>query len=385
MKQIVKNYTFNTATKAITLTNFSAISLDRLQLIVDTTTNKILYNFADSTVTTASISSNVITLGALQGGENNADKLQIVYDSSAGEPNYDVYKEVSSSTVSALNNDLIPSTDVSSFRWLSLHFVTSFTGTITFQMSNDNSNWVNCPLLRIDAGAYTTTAGSSSNLIYAGPITYRYFRIRATAYTSGSPAGVLELFTTPPPLVNQAMSTGTSISHFSTAGNTGDGTGNGPLSVGAYLFNGSNFDRFRANVNTTTGDSGAKTATFNGATQVNYNNKFAVITVLCGTVSGTTPTLNAQFQFSPDAGTTWLNMGPASSNITATNNSIVLLVGPTNFSQAAGVTPANLTTGGTQTVAINGPLPRTWRLAYTIGGTTPSFALTAVYVNYVGL
>ena len=80
MKSVIKNYTFSTVAKTITLTDISTVRLDKLALITDTTTNKILYNFADSTVATATVATNVITLSTLQGGENNADKLRIDYD-----------------------------------------------------------------------------------------------------------------------------------------------------------------------------------------------------------------------------------------------------------------------------------------------------------------
>ncbi|MFD4554413.1 hypothetical protein ACFWP5_08795 [Streptomyces sp. NPDC058469] len=89
MKQIIKNYSFSASGKTVTLTDFGTIRLDRLQLIIDTTTNKILYNFADSTVTTATVATNVITLAALQGGEADTDKLQIIYDVVSGDPVYD--------------------------------------------------------------------------------------------------------------------------------------------------------------------------------------------------------------------------------------------------------------------------------------------------------
>src|SRR5690242_12018279 len=89
MKQVISSYTFNTTTKTITLSDFGTVRLDRLQLIVDTTTNKILYNFADNSVATATVSTNVIALSALQGGEANTDKLQIVYDALTGDPTYD--------------------------------------------------------------------------------------------------------------------------------------------------------------------------------------------------------------------------------------------------------------------------------------------------------
>jgi hypothetical protein len=149
-------------------------------------------------------------------------------------------------------------------------------------------------------------------------------------------------------------------------------------------FNGSVWDRRRNNQNVTTGDTGTKTASFNGATQTSYEGLGALITALLGTVSGTTPTLAIQLQWSPDgSGTTWLNIGPAMTALTATGQTGLIAIFPANLSQSAGAAPAVLTTGATQQVILNCPLPRTWRLVYTIGGTTPSFALTAVYVNYM--
>lgn len=73
----------------MTLTDFTTIRLDRLELIVDATTNKIIYNFADSTAATATVATNVVTLSALQGGESNTDKLLIFYDAVSGDPTYD--------------------------------------------------------------------------------------------------------------------------------------------------------------------------------------------------------------------------------------------------------------------------------------------------------
>lgn len=154
--------------------------------------------------------------------------------------------------------------------------------------------------------------------------------------------------------------------------------------VGAIpsLFNGTTWDRFRGNINTTTGDTGAKTTTFAGATQTNYNHAGAIITLVVGAVTGTTPSMTPQLQYSDDGGTTWTNYGPAMPAITATGTHI-LVVYPANTSQAAGVTPANLTTGGASTTVNNAPMPRTWRLNYTISGTTPSLTITRVGVNYI--
>lgn len=79
-KGIIKNYTFVTATKTITLTDVTTVRLDKLALITDVTTNKILYNFADVTIATATVATNTIILSTLQGGELGTDKLRIDYD-----------------------------------------------------------------------------------------------------------------------------------------------------------------------------------------------------------------------------------------------------------------------------------------------------------------
>lgn len=182
--------------------------------------------------------------------------------------------------------------------------------------------------------------------------------------------------------VTASVSSGTNIS---TAAALADATANptaGIVEAANGLFNGTTWDRQRNNAIVTMGDTGAKTATFNGATQTNYDAAGAYITAVIPTVSGTSPTLTAQLQFSPDGGTTWIALGPASTALTAAGN-ITFIVYPANVSQTAGATPANLTTGAAQTVVINAPLPRTWRLAYTIGGTTPSFTFTNVYADYI--
>lgn len=158
--------------------------------------------------------------------------------------------------------------------------------------------------------------------------------------------------------------------------------GGGLQSNAIYEFNGTTFDRLRSNWTGTTGDTGAKVATFNGATQTNFDSVGAFITILLGVVSGTTPTLSAQLQFSPDGGTTWLNLGPALPNLTASSQTGLIAIYPANFSQTPGATPANLTTGATVSVFLNCPLPRTWRIVYTIGGTTPSFAISSVQTSY---
>jgi hypothetical protein len=143
------------------------------------------------------------------------------------------------------------------------------------------------------------------------------------------------------------------------------------------VFNGTTWDRQRGmSVATTTGDTGAKTATGNGATQTNVGNKGVSIVIVLGTVSGTTPTCVFKLQASVDAGTTFVDIpGAATASLTATGN-----FGIDVFPGVA--VTAGTTTTGTKAVASQ-VLPRTWRVVWTIGGTTPSFAITSITYNYI--
>lgn len=153
------------------------------------------------------------------------------------------------------------------------------------------------------------------------------------------------------------------------------------------LFNGSVWERQRNNLNTTTGDSGAKTTgTFAGATQTNYNHRGAYITCLLGTVTGAVTTWQTGLEFSYDGGTTWLGLTALGANDTAaaSGRTYTWLVYPTNTSQAAGTTPATLVPNGgpTQLNIINAALPRTWRFKASVTVAT-SIVITSVNVNYI--
>ena len=128
-------------------------------------------------------------------------------------------------------------------------------------------------------------------------------------------------------------------------------------------------------VGTTTGDVGAKTATGNGATQTNVNATGATILVNMGAVTGTTPTAVLKLQGSTDAGTTWYDITGATTASLTVTGIYVIQVYP-GLTAVAGTA----TTGSV--AMINGIIPRTWRVVWTIGGTTPSFTLTNIQINY---
>ena len=149
------------------------------------------------------------------------------------------------------------------------------------------------------------------------------------------------------------------------------------LGAVGMLYNGTNWDRARGlGVATTTGDSGAKTATGNGATQTNVGNKGVFISIVLGTVTGTAPTAVFKVQSSANGGTTWHDIpNAATASLLATGNYGISIY-------PALTVVAGSVTSNTQAQA-SGVLARSWRVVWTIGGTTPSFAITSITYNYL--
>ena len=82
MKKLITNYSFNAATRKITLPEYSSISLDGVLLITNVTDNVIIYNFANPSLG-GTVLLNTITLTYNTTGMSNADALQIFYDDGA--------------------------------------------------------------------------------------------------------------------------------------------------------------------------------------------------------------------------------------------------------------------------------------------------------------
>ena len=105
------------------------------------------------------------------------------------------YKEVGSLTAGALNADLVPSTDVSGYSTFALQVAGTWVGTLTLQGSNDNTNFVSVFGTWVNNSQPVSTMTSTG--IITGSCNFRYFRVRMTAYTSGTATGTLELKTVP--------------------------------------------------------------------------------------------------------------------------------------------------------------------------------------------
>lgn len=79
MKKLVSNYSFNAATKQITLSDYTSVDLESLLLITNVTDNIIIYNFAGQGKG-AAISGNILTLDFDTTSMSNTDELQIFID-----------------------------------------------------------------------------------------------------------------------------------------------------------------------------------------------------------------------------------------------------------------------------------------------------------------
>jgi hypothetical protein len=145
-------------------------------------------------------------------------------------------KEVPFTTTTA---QAVGSTDCSNYRWVSMHVTSQGTSSvITFQTSNDNTNWTNALLnstASITGGVAAST--SSGGAIYAGPINARYFRLNVTGISAGTTAGTIEFFGSP----NFPSSVPLGVAIVSLA----DGTTSTMGHVAGQLYNGTNWDRAR--------------------------------------------------------------------------------------------------------------------------------------------
>ena len=92
----------------------------------------------------------------------------------------------------ALNADFLASTPLDEHDYVCVQIAGTYSGTISFQGSNDDSTWDAVVLNRSDdatgAVAASTTA---SSVVYDGVVPYAYFRVRMTSYSSGTATGAV--------------------------------------------------------------------------------------------------------------------------------------------------------------------------------------------------
>ncbi len=109
-------------------------------------------------------------------------------------------KEVVGSPAGALNDLLIPPTDVRQYKWISLHLGPDvYDGILEPQISYDGSTWRTIkmyPMDTLDAGDVSSAGFNSTINATAGVQVFApYFQVKMTSYTSGFATGGLQLFT----------------------------------------------------------------------------------------------------------------------------------------------------------------------------------------------
>lgn len=85
----------------------------------------------------------------------------------------------------SLNRDGLRAIDARHFNTASVHLTGTWAGTVIFEGSNDGTNWLPSAGININAGAIVSSVTSSGVLINV-PLCFKYFRVRCSAYTSGT-------------------------------------------------------------------------------------------------------------------------------------------------------------------------------------------------------
>ena len=161
--------------------------------------------------------------------------------------------------------------------------------------------------------------------------------------------------------IDSAGNASIKLSQRTAAAALADAVANPTVGIAAeaqLLFNGSTWDRMRGNINQVVEASAARTSSFVGAIVTNYNARALLIHFKVSALSGTTPVITPKLQWSPDGGTTWLDVPDAVFPTISAVGDYVMQVGPEVIAAA--------------NAAVNFPLPRTLRMYYTIAGTSPS-------------
>jgi hypothetical protein len=182
-----------TAAPAYTTTQSSPLSLDTTGNLRTSVNNTV--TVGTHAVTQSGTWQNQITDGTTVANVGPASGAQTgqAYLQSGG-----TYREAASLSAGSLNADLIPSTDLSGYKWVSIQVTGIFVGVLTFQASNDNTNFVSIALTTSNStNAGPTVSMSSGTGIWHGPFNYRYLRVRMTTYSSGTATGTAEYYTLP--------------------------------------------------------------------------------------------------------------------------------------------------------------------------------------------
>lgn len=121
----------------------------------------------------------------------------------------------------SLNADAVAAIDVGGYASVNLQITGTWVGTLTFQGSNDNSNFVSVNGINVSNSPVISSTSTTVNGIFYIPLLFRYFRCRMTSYTSGTATSTYTFETITPNDIqgrNVGISDGTDIGAVTTNG-----------------------------------------------------------------------------------------------------------------------------------------------------------------------
>lgn len=239
----------NTVTVTGAVTVMNAATQTHVVIDIAPTLSVTVSNFPATQVVAGSVTvANSVTLNTLPAGTNTVGAVLGAFLGAA----------FTTSTVQA-----VASTDVGAYRSVSVQITTQGTNsTITFQSSNDNTNWSSCALQATTASDAQGSTSTTSTGTYSGSLPGRYFRLNVTGISAGTTAGTVEFFTegtaNQPARQPPVVSIGDALANFSSASTVI----NEPLG-----YNGATWDRrrtatiFKTTTATASGDTALWTPT----------------------------------------------------------------------------------------------------------------------------
>lgn len=203
MKLVPTTYTFDASAQTIVCADFTAI--ERIALITNVTDGEIIYNFADPALG-GSLAGTTLTLDFNTTTMDDADKLQIILFpdliNAVGRLKTSTEPSLQDGVVDTItsNGDTVVM-DVSRTSNVALHCYGTFsTINVTFEASLNSTNgtdgnWFTIQMVRTNANTIETTSGNLSAAPaygWEGSVNgYKWIRVRATAYTSGTQTWVI--------------------------------------------------------------------------------------------------------------------------------------------------------------------------------------------------
>jgi len=109
-----------------------------------------------------------------------------LYNSDGVEGTKEIPVAIISAPVTAVDNDIISSIDVTEYKTISLQLTGVWEGTVTFQGSNDNGTFYDIVAQDVTSLTSPYSIDTTTNGLFNVPVVYKHFRARLTTFISGT-------------------------------------------------------------------------------------------------------------------------------------------------------------------------------------------------------